>query len=72
MIQLKYSVKTSALKEMEDMLEGFSLAFKTVIQPDLEQPVLQDGKCIVSGSENIKTYLDQLVLEVLASRNAAC
>ena len=72
MIQLKYSVKTSALKEMEDMLEGFSLAFKTVIQPDLEQPVLQDGKNIVSGSENIKTYLDQLVLEVLASRNAAC
>ncbi|MEZ4934450.1 MAG: hypothetical protein R2788_20275 [Saprospiraceae bacterium] len=72
MLQLKYPEKTTAIKEMEERLANLSLAFKSTIEAELENPVLYDGKIVVKTMELIKKHVDQLEIEILASRNFAC
>ena len=72
MIFLKYPCKTSAVAGFEEQLMELSLSYKSEEDRALEMPVLQEGKTVVKGIENIKVYLEQLVLEIYASRNAAC
>jgi hypothetical protein len=72
MLHLKYPEKTTAIKEMEERLANLSLAFKSTIEAELENPVLYDGKIVVKTMELIKKHVDQLEIEILASRNFAC
>lgn len=72
MLHLKSPEKTDSIKEMEERLTNLSLAFKSTVEAELETPVLLDGKIVVKGIGQIKKHIDQLEIEILASRNFAC
>ena len=64
MICIFYSKEDEALLDIRDKLVDLSLAFKMEKSKDAEDILLQEGKTIKTGYEDVNEYLDEIAREL--------
>ncbi len=64
MIYIFYSKEDEAVLDIRDKLVDLSLAFKIEKSEDAEDILLQEGKTIKTGYEDINEHLDEIAREL--------
>lgn len=64
MICIFYSKEDEAVLDIRDKLVDLSLAFKMEQSEDTEDILLQEGKIIKTGYEDITAHLDEIAREL--------
>lgn len=72
MLILKYPAETPLMKELESRLVQLSLAYRKETDKSLEEPVLIEGKVVISGDKKINEHLDELARELYFWQYCSC